>query len=131
MQTRDKCLGFRVIHVVYSATLLFLTTNNAHVLECSVSQFSNLISELQVSKPCRHLSQKKINICLPNNTDMPSLFTCCHRIVTVLCLVCLLVAVVDGMQGSSNYQLRTTSHAKSSVMAYPSSIVIRVVHRVL
>ena len=37
---------------------------------------------------------------------MPSQSTHCHRIVTVLCLVCLLVAVVDGLfeqKGSTNY----------------------------
>ena len=94
----DKCLVFRVIHVVYSATFLFLTTNSVHVLECCMSRFSNLIRELQVSKPCRHLRQT-INTCLPSNTDNAVLFThChCHRNVIVLCLVCLLVAIVDGM----------------------------------
>ena len=54
---------------------------------------------------------------------MLSLFTCCHRIVTVLCLVCLFVAVVDGMQGSLTYQLRTPSHQSLSIQSCPSCSV--------
>ena len=77
--------------------------------ECFMSQFSKSFRYVDTST-----KKKKINTCLPNNADMPSLFTHCHRNGTVLRLVCVFVALVDGMferKGSTNCLLNKNTVA--------------------